>query len=291
MFKRIFLFLITNLLVIVLLGIVLRIFGFSGYLDAQGVNLDYQQLLVFAAVFGFGGSFISLLMSKWVAKRATGARVIETPQNDTERWLLQTTGDLSKKAGIGMPEVAIFEGAPNAFATGWKRNDALVAVSTGLLSSMDQRECEAVLAHEIAHIANGDMITMTLIQGVVNTFVIFFARIAGHFVDRVILKNERGRSIGGFVATIVAEIVFGLLASIVVMWFSRLREYRADAGAAELTNKEQMIAALQALQRGHEASLPKQIAAFGINGGGGLMSLLRSHPPIEKRITALQAHR
>jgi heat shock protein HtpX len=289
MLKRISLFLITNLLVIVLLGIVLRLFGFTGYLDAQGVDLQYSQLLVFAAVFGFGGSFISLFMSKWVAKKATGAQVIETPSNDTERWLLQSTGELAKKAGIGMPEVAIFDGAPNAFATGWKRDDALVAVSTGLLRSMDQQECEAVLAHEVAHIANGDMITMTLIQGVVNTFVIFFARIAGHFVDRVILKNERGRSIGGFVATIVAEIVFGLLASVVVMWFSRLREFRADAGAAELTSKDQMIAALRALERGNEAGLPKQIAAFGINGGGGLMSLLRSHPRIEQRIAALQS--
>ncbi|MGB0639424.1 MAG: protease HtpX, partial [Myxococcota bacterium] len=224
-----------------------------------------------------------------VAKKATGAQVIESPRNDTERWLLQSTGELAKKAGIGMPEVAIFEGAPNAFATGWKRDDALVAVSTGLLQSMNQQECEAVLAHEVAHIANGDMITMTLIQGVVNTFVIFFARIAGHFVDRVILKNERGRSIGGFVATIVAEIVFGLLASVVVMWFSRLREFRADAGAAELTSKEQMISALRALERGNEVGLPKQIAAFGISGGGGLMSLLRSHPRIDQRIAALQS--
>jgi heat shock protein HtpX len=289
MLKRVSLFLLTNLLVIVLLGIVLRLFGFTGYLDAQGVNLQYTQLLIFAAVFGFGGSFISLFISKWVAKKATGAQVIAEPQNDIERWLLQTTSQLADKAGIGMPEVAIFEGAPNAFATGWKRNDALVAVSTGLLHSMDRQECEAVLAHEVAHIANGDMITMTLIQGVVNTFVIFFARIAGHFVDRVILKNERGRSIGGFVATIVAEIVFGLLASVVVMWFSRLREYRADAGAAELTSKDQMIAALRALERGSEVSLPKQIAAFGISGGGGLMSLLRSHPPMDKRIAALQA--
>jgi heat shock protein HtpX len=286
-FKRVALFLLTNLLVIILLSVVLRIFGFTGYLDAQGIGLNYEQLAIFAAVFGFGGSFISLFLSKWMAKRATGAKVIENPRNNTEAWLLETTHRLADKANIGKPEVAIFEGPANAFATGWNRNDALVAVSTGLLGQMDQREAEAVIGHEIAHIANGDMVTLTLIQGVVNTFVIFFARIAGHFVDRVILKTERGRSMGGFVATIVFEIIFGLLASIVVMWFSRLREYRADEGGAELTSREAMVSALRVLGSKEAQSLPQQVAAFGINGGGGFMSLMRSHPPIEDRIRAL----
>ena len=286
-FKRIVLFLLTNLLVIVLLSVVLRLVGFTGYFDAQGVGLDYTQLAIFAAVFGFGGSFISLFLSKWLAKRATGARVIEHPSNSSEVWLLETTHELAEKAGIGQPEVAVFEGAANAFATGWNRNNALVAVSTGLLSQMDERQTRAVIGHEIAHIANGDMVTLTLIQGVVNTFVIFFARIAGHFVDRVILKNERGRSIGGFIATIVFEILFGILASIVVMWFSRLREYRADAGAADLTDREDMFSALRVLGSRDAEPLPEQVAAFGINGGGKMMALLRSHPPIADRIRAL----
>ena len=289
MFKRVFLFLLTNLLVIVLMSIVLRLVGFTGYFDAQGIGLDYVQLGLFAAVFGFGGSFISLFLSKWVAKRATGARVIDTPQGPREEWLLSTTQRLAEKANVGMPEVAVFEGAPNAFATGWNRNNALVAVSTGLLQSMDETQVEAVIAHEVAHVANGDMVTLTLIQGVVNTFVIFFARIAGHFVDRVILKNERGRSIGGFIATIVFQIALGVLANIVVMWFSRLREYRADSGAAELTSREAMISALRVLGGQSTQPLPEQVAAFGINGGPKWMALLRSHPPIEKRIAALSA--
>ena len=287
MFKRVILFLLTNMMVVILLGIVLRLFGFTGYFDAQGVNLDYGSVAVFAAVFGFGGSFISLFMSKWVAKRATGARVIESPANRTEAWLVDTTNALADKAGIGRPEVAVFDGAPNAFATGWSRNNSLVAVSTGLLRQMDERQTEAVIGHEVAHIANGDMVTLTLIQGVVNTFVIFFARIAGHFVDRVILKNERGRSIGGFIATIAFEIVFGLLASIVVMWFSRLREYRADEGGANLTSREAMISALRVLGGRPGEALPEQVAAFGITGGSKLSALFRSHPPIEKRIAAL----
>jgi heat shock protein HtpX len=244
---------------------------------------------LFAAVFGFGGSFISLFISKWMAKRATGARVIDTPRGPQEEWLMATTRKLAEKANVGMPEVAIFEGGPNAFATGWNRNNSLVAVSTGLLQSMDETQVEAVIAHELAHVANGDMVTLTLIQGVVNTFVIFFARIAGHFVDRVILKNERGRSIGGFIATIVFQIAFGVLASIVVMWFSRLREYRADAGAADLTSPEAMISALRVLGGRGAQPLPEQVAAFGINGGPKWMALLRSHPPIEKRIAALSA--
>ena len=289
MFRRGILFLFTNVLIIVLMSIVLRLVGFTGFFDAQGIGLDYGQLAVFAAVFGFGGSFVSLFLSKWVAKRATGARVIDSPRGPQEEWLMATTRKLAEKANVGMPEVAIFEGAPNAFATGWNRNNALVAVSTGLLQSMDKTQVEAVIAHEMAHVANGDMVTLTLIQGVVNTFVIFFARIAGHFVDRVILKNERGRSIGGFIATIVFQIAFGVLASIVVMWFSRLREYRADAGAAELTSPEAMISALRVLGGRGAQALPEQVAAFGINGGPKWMSLLRSHPPIEKRIAALTA--
>jgi heat shock protein HtpX len=287
--KRVFLFLLTNLLVIALLSIVLRLIGFSGYYDAQGINLDYNSLAVFAAVFGFGGSFISLFISKWIAKRATGARVITNPANPTEAWLMEATHRLADKAGVGRPEVAIFDGPPNAFATGWNRNNALVAVSTGLIQQMNQDQAEAVIGHEIAHVANGDMVTMTLIQGVVNTFVIFFARIAGHFVDRVILKNERGRSIGGFFATIAFEIVFGILASVVVMWFSRLREYRADEGGAALTSRDSMISALRVLGGQRPNELPEQMAAFGINGGGhgGLRALLRSHPSIDKRIAAL----
>ena len=287
MFKRVGLFLLTNLMVIILMSIVLNLLGFTGYLDAQGIGLDYTQLLLFAAVFGFGGSFVLLAMSKWIAKRATGAKVIERPRNQTEQWVLETTHRLADKAGIGHPEVAIFEGPANAFATGWNRNSALVAVSTGLLSQMDQRQAEAVIGHEIAHIANGDMVTLTLIQGVVNTFVIFFARIAGHFVDRVILKTERGRSFGGIIATIVFEIAFGILASIVVMWFSRLREYRADEGGAALTSREAMISALRVLGGRETQPLPEQMAAFGISGGGKMMSLLRSHPPIAARIKAL----
>ena len=287
MFKRVVLFLLTNFMVMLLLGIVLRLFGFTGYFDAQGVNLDYGSLAVFAAVFGFGGSFISLFMSKWIAKRATGARVIEHPANRTEAWLVETTNQLADKAGIGRPEVAIFDGAPNAFATGWSRNNSLVAVSTGLLGQMNEQQTAAVIGHEVAHIANGDMVTLSLIQGVVNTFVIFFARIAGHFVDRVILKNERGRSLGGFIATFVFEILFGILASIVVMWFSRMREYRADEGGANLTSREAMISALRVLGGRPGEALPEQIAAFGIVGGGKLSALLRSHPPIEKRIAAL----
>jgi len=287
MFKRVALFLLTNLMVIVLLSVVLRLIGFTGYFDEQGIGLDYGSLAVFAAVFGFGGSFISLFMSKWAAKRAAGAKVISTPANATEAWLLETTHRLADKAGVGHPEVAIFEGAPNAFATGWNRNNSLVAVSTGLLQQMNESEAEAVIGHEIAHVANGDMVTLTLIQGVVNTFVIFFARIAGHFVDRVILKTERGRSMGGFIATIVFEIVFGILASTVVMWFSRLREYRADEGGAQLTSRAAMISALRVLGGRQTEPLPEQIAAFGITGGEGLSALFRSHPPIEKRIAAL----
>jgi heat shock protein HtpX len=285
--KRITLFLITNILVLVLISIVFQLVGFTGYLDANGVNLDLSGLLVFSVIIGFGGAFVSLLISKFMAKRMMGATVITQASNPTETWLLETTAHLAEKAGIGMPEVAIFNGTPNAFATGWNRNNALVAVSTGLLQQMNSDEAEAVLAHEIAHVANGDMVTLALIQGVVNTFVFFIARVVGHFVDRVILKNERGHGIGFWMATIIAQIVFGILAGMVVMWFSRLREYRADAGAADLTSREAMVGALRALQRGQPEALPDQMAAFGINGKGSVMALLRSHPTIEKRISAL----
>lgn len=284
--KRIVLFILTNLLVLVLVGVVFRMVGFSGYYTSTG-GLDLVALLVFSGIFGFAGSFISLLLSKFIAKRAMRVQMIETPRNPTEEWILTATHRLADQAGVGRPEVGIFEGAPNAFATGWNRNNALVAVSTGLIQRMSKDEVEAVLAHEVAHVANGDMVTLALIQGVVNTFVIFMARIVGYFVDRVLLKNERGHGLGYWVSVIVAEIVFGLLASVVVMWFSRLREYRADAGAAELTSKEAMIGALRALGQSNEPEMPEQVAAFGINAKGGLLALLRSHPPIVDRIRAL----
>jgi heat shock protein HtpX len=288
--KRIFLFLLTNLAVVLVLSITLRLLGVDRILDEQGGGLNYNALLIFAAVFGFGGSLISLMISKWSAKRMTGAVVIEQPANQRERWLLETVRRQADLAGIGMPEVAIFPAMePNAFATGANRNRALVAVSAGLLSQMDQGEVEAVLAHEISHVANGDMITLALIQGVVNTFVIFFSRVIGHVVDRVILKNERGHGIGFYVTTFIAEVILAVLASIIVAWFSRRREYRADAGGAQLAGREKMIAALQRLQMASsEVSLPDQMAAFGISGGGSFMNLFRSHPPLDERIEALR---
>lgn len=290
--KRIFLFLATNLAIIVVLSITLRLFGFERILDEQGVGLNINSLLVFAAVFGFGGSLMSLAMSKWTAKRFTGAQVIEIPKNAQEHWLISTVQRQTKMAGIGMPEVAIYH-APevNAFATGMSRNDALVAVSTGLLNNMSQDEAEAVLAHEVSHIANGDMVTLALIQGVVNTFVIFLSRIVGHTIDRAVFKNEEGHGPAFWITTIIAEIVLGFLASIIVMWFSRQREYRADAGGASLAGRDKMIAALRRLQLAHEqAALPDQLAAFGIAGGSNsFMRLFMSHPPLEERIAALQA--
>lgn len=292
--KRIFLFLATNLAIIVVLSITLRLLGFERILDEQGVDLNINSLLMFAAVFGFGGSFMSLAMSKWTAKRFTGAQVIEMPRNAQEHWLVSTVQRQAEAAGIGMPEVAVYD-APeiNAFATGMSRNDALVAVSTGLLHSMSQDEAEAVLAHEVSHIANGDMVTLALIQGVVNTFVIFLSRVIGHTVDRVIFKTEDGHGPAFWVTTIVAELVLGILASIIVMWFSRQREFRADAGSASLAGKQKMIAALRRLQlSSRQPQLPDQLAAFGISGGigSGLMSLFMSHPPLEERIAALEAH-
>ncbi len=291
---RIALFLATNLAVLLLASLTFRVLGFESILMNNGVDLDVNALLVFCALFGFGGAFISLLMSKWIAKRSTGAVVITEPRNTTERWLLDTVAAQAEKAGIGMPEVAIFDSSqPNAFATGANRNNALVAVSTGLLNNMSQGEVEAVLGHEVGHVANGDMITLTLIQGVVNTFVMFLARLIGFFVDRVVLRNERGLGIGYYLTSIVAEIVLGILATTIVMWFSRRREFRADEAGAQLAGKANMIAALQRLQRHSEQpdQMPDSMAAFGISAGqrAGLKALFMSHPPLETRIAALQA--
>ena len=291
--KRIMLFLATNLAIIVVLSITLRLLGVERILDEQGVGLDLNSLLIFAAVFGFGGSFISLAISKWTAKHMTGAKVIEQPSNNTEQWLLTTVQRLASQAGIGMPEVAIYD-APdvNAFATGMNRNNALVAVSTGLLRAMNSDEAEAVLAHEVSHVANGDMITLALIQGVVNTFVIFLSRVIGHTVDRVVFKNERGHGPAFWITAIIAELVLGILASIIVMWFSRQREFRADAGGARLAGRQKMIHALQRLQASvGQPHLPDQLAAFGISGtiGQGLRRLFMTHPPLSERIAALQA--
>lgn len=291
--KRIFLFLATNIAILIVLSISLRLLGVERILDESGTGLNLNALLIFAAVIGFGGSFISLAMSKWMAKRATGAQVIERPRNETETWLVETVRRQAKQAGIAMPEVAIYD-APdvNAFATGMRRNAALVAVSTGLLNAMNRDEAEAVLGHEISHVANGDMITLALIQGVVNTFVVFIARVIGHFVDRVVFKNEQGHGIAFWVTTIVAELVLAVLASMIVMWFSRQREFRADRGGARLAGTQKMIAALERLKRAHEPpQLPDQMAAFGISGAkaGGIKRLFMSHPPLEERIAALQA--
>jgi heat shock protein HtpX len=290
--KRIFLYLATNLAIVLVLGITLRLLGFERILDEQGVGLDINSLLMFAAVFGFGGSFISLAISKWMAKRATGARVIETPANAIEQWLVSTVRRQAEAAGIGMPEVAIYN-APdvNAFATGMSRNNALVAVSSGLLQSMNRDEAEAVLAHEVSHVANGDMVTLALIQGVVNTFVIFLSRVIGHVVDRVVFKVERGHGPAFWITAIIAEILLGILASIIVMWFSRRREFQADAGGARLAGAGKMIAALERLKRSSgQPHLPDQLAAFGISGGlgSGIKRLFMTHPPLDERIAALR---
>ena len=287
--RRILLFVLTNLAVMTLLTVVIKVFGIDTYTYTK-TGINFQGILVLSAVFGFGGSFISLLMSKWVAKWQTGAKVIENPSNPTESWLLSTVRRQAQGAGIGMPEVAIYDSPEmNAFATGASRNKALVAVSSGLLQQMSRDEIEAVLAHEVSHVANGDMVTMTLLQGVLNTFVIFLARVVGTVVDRAI---SGGRDSGGglayFAIVIVLQIVFGMLASTVVMAFSRWREFRADAGSARLSGKEKMIAALTRLSQGHgENNLPKAIQAFGI-AGGGMRKLFSSHPPIEERIAALR---
>jgi len=289
--KRIFLFIVTNLAVLVVISFTLRLLGVDRWLTETG-GIDFGALLVLSAVIGFAGSIVSLLMSKWSAKRMVGAQVIEQPSDPTERWLVETVKRQAQAAGIGMPEVAIYD-APdvNAFATGWNRNAALVAVSTGLLNNMSRDEAEAVLAHEVSHVANGDMITLALIQGVVNTFVIFLSKLFGYFVDRVLLKNDGrdGPGIGMFAAEIVAQLVLGILASTIVMWFSRQREFRADAGGASLAGKEKMIAALQRLKINHEqATLPEQMAAFGISGGRTFAKLFMTHPPLDDRIEALR---
>jgi len=289
--KRIFLFILTNLAVVFVINITLRLLGVDRWLNEAG-GINFSALLVLSAVIGFAGSLVSLAMSKWSAKRMVGAQVIENPIDPTERWLVETVRKQAQAAGIGMPEVAVYE-APdvNAFATGWNRNDALVAVSTGLLQNMSKEEAEAVLGHEISHVANGDMVTLALIQGVVNTFVIFFAKLFGFFVDRVLLKNDgrNGPGIGAFVAEIAAQLVLGILASIIVMWFSRQREFRADAGGANLAGREKMIAALERLKINDEqATLPEKMAAFGISGGHAFTKLLMTHPPLDERIAALR---
>jgi heat shock protein HtpX len=289
--KRVFLFVVTNIAILLVLSVAVRVLGLDRYLTESGIS--YGGLLVFAAIFGMGGAFLSLAMSKFTAKRMVGAHVIEQPASPTERWLVDTVARQAQAAGIGMPEVAIYE-APevNAFATGMNRNSALVAVSTGLLQAMDRDEAEAVLAHEVSHVANGDMVTLALIQGVVNTFVIFLSRVIGHTVDKAVFRTERGTGPAFFIVHLVAQLVLGLLASIIVMWFSRQREFRADAGGATLAGRNKMIAALRRLQAQHGAStLPERVAAFGISGpiAQGLKRLFMTHPPLEERIQALQS--
>jgi heat shock protein HtpX len=290
---RILLFLATNIAVMILASIIFNLLGFQSILATNGVDLNLQALLVFCALFGFGGSFVSLLLSKWMAKRSTGTQIITQPRDAQTRWLLDTVARLSREAGIKTPEVGVFPSqAANAFATGWNKNDALVAVSSGLLNRFQPDEVEAVLAHEIGHVANGDMVTLTLVQGVVNTFVMFFARIIGHTVDRVIFKTERGYGIGYYIATIFAEIILGILASMIVAWFSRWREYRADAAGAALASHGAMISALERLKMEQNLpnDLPGELTAFGIRNlkKSGLAEMLASHPPLDDRIRALK---
>jgi heat shock protein HtpX len=288
--KRVLLFVATNLAIIFILSIAARLLGLDAYLAAQGGNLT--GLLIFAALFGFGGALISLAISKWMAKRTMGVRVIEQPRNPTEQWLVNTVRAQAQAAGIGMPEVGIFDSPePNAFATGARRDSSLVAVSTGLLRRMNQQEVEAVLAHEVSHVANGDMVTLALIQGVVNTFVIFLARIIGEIVDRAVFRSESGRGPGYFVTVIVAQLILGVLASIIVLWFSRQREFRADSGGAHLAGREAMISALERLKSSVTHPLPQQYGAFGIATGrpsAGFKRLFMSHPPLDERIAALR---
>ena len=295
MIKRVVLFLVTNLAVVFVLSIAMKLLGMDRLLAESGGGLNVSALLVFAAVIGFGGALVSLAMSKWSAKMMTGAKVIDSPRSEAEQWLVQTVHSQARQAGIGTPEVAIYN-APevNAFATGMNKNNALVAVSTGLLNNMTREEAEAVLGHEVTHVANGDMVTLALIQGVVNTFVIFLSRIIGTIVDRTVFKTERGHGPAFWITSIIAQLVLGILASIIVMWFSRRREFRADAGGAALAGREKMIAALQRLKQAHMPSqLPDQIKAFGISGsdGLGLKRLFMSHPPLDERIEALRAQR
>ncbi len=291
---RIALFLVTNIAILIVAGTVLNLLGFSGYLEANGVDLNLTALLIFCGIFGMSGSLISLFISKWMAKRSTGTRIITNPSNRDEQWLMQTVKELSDKAGIRMPEVGIFPShSSNAFATGWNRNDALVAVSQGLLERFRREEVRAVLAHEIGHVANGDMVTLTLIQGVVNTFVMFFARVIGHTIDRVVFKTERGYSFGYYIVVMITEILLAILASAIVMWFSRWREFRADHAGATLADRQSMIAALQRLQAEQgidPGDMPGELTAFGIRKAKGksLAELFSSHPPLEKRIEALR---
>ncbi|MCB1736217.1 MAG: protease HtpX [Gammaproteobacteria bacterium] len=292
---RILLFLGTNLAIMAVISVTFRLLGIDGLLMQNGVDLNLNALLIMSGIIGFSGSIISLFMSKWMAKRSMGVQIIEQPSNKTEQWLVQTVRLQAERAGIGMPEVGVFNSpTPNAFATGWNRNDSLVAVSTGLLQQMNSDEVEAVLGHEISHVANGDMVTLALIQGVVNTFVVFLSRVIGHVVDRVVFKTERGYGPAYYITSIIAELVLAFLASAIVMWFSRRREFRADAGGANLAGRQKMIAALQRLRMAHEPeALPDQFAAFGISGGigSGIRKLFMSHPPLEERIAALQLMR
>ncbi|WP_129776664.1 protease HtpX [Peristeroidobacter soli] len=290
--KRILLFVATNVAILLVLSVTLRLLGVDRILNEQGTGLDFNNLLIFSAIVGFSGSLISLAISKFVAKQSMGVRVIEQPGNATEAWLVETVRKQAEAAGIGMPEVGIFD-APdmNAFATGANRNNALVAVSSGLLRGMSQREVEAVLAHEVSHVANGDMVTLTLIQGVVNTFVVFLSRVIGYTVDKVVFKTERGHGPAFMITTIVAQLVLGILASMIVMWFSRRREFRADAGGATLAGRENMIGALERLRHGHSTPLPDSMQAMGIStekAPGGLKRLFMTHPPLEERIAALR---
>ena len=287
---RIFLFLGTNIAIMAVLALVMQLLGLEGILAANGVDLNLNSLLIMSAVIGFAGSFISLFMSKWMAKRSMGVHVIGQASNSSERWLLDTVRFQADRAGIKMPEVGIFDSAsPNAFATGWNKNDALVAVSQGLLQSMNKDEVEAVLGHEISHVANGDMVTLALVQGVVNTFVFFLSRVIGHTVDRVVFKTERGYGPAYYITSMIAQFLLGILAMMIVAWFSRLREYRADEGGASLAGNQKMISALQRLQQvSNPQPLPDEMAAFGISGGA-LHELFASHPPLEKRIAALRA--
>jgi heat shock protein HtpX len=288
--KRILLFVLTNFAILLVASVTLRLLGVEPWLNQNGIN--FKSLLIFGAVLGFGGAFVSLAISKWMAKRAMGVHVIDTPRNPDEAWLVETVRRLAQQAGIGMPEVGYFESpAPNAFATGARRDKSLVAVSTGLLRSMSRNEVEAVLGHEVSHVANGDMVTLTLIQGVVNTFVFVASRLIGNIVDKVVFRNERGQGPAFWITTLAAELVLAFLATMVVMWFSRQREFRADAGGAGLCGRQNMIGALAALGRTHAGSLPARMAAFGISGrvGQGMRRLFMSHPPIEERIAALQA--
>ena len=290
--KRIFFFIITNIAILLVLSIFLSLLGFTGILQSNGIDLDYNSLMLFSLVFGMGGSFISLYMSKWMAKSLAGVKVIKSPNNQFESWYVQVVERQSETLGIRVPEIGIFNSpSPNAFATGSSKNNSLVALSTGLIESMNKDEIEAVIGHEMSHVANGDMVTLSLIQGIINAFVIFFSRVIGHFVDRVILKNERGYGIGYFFTVIFAQVILGILASTIVCWFSRRREFRADFGGAQLTSKEAMISSLRTLEKMSAAKLPDQMLAFGISNQGNsqtLRKLFSTHPPIRERILALE---